>query len=179
MARLPCLDSTFSPIQPAPHLSSGCPWDMGHPVGSCPARGTGRLCHFVLHVGQVKYFATHAEPGPASLFPSPCFSPVLKAPSCLWLQCIVLDLVLKNGTLHPASQIPHDDKCSLACLKKQQNPANVKDLFSSCLQLSTNNTEISGVSETCLLYHPRPPGASAGRDPHEISLPNRFFCFLF
>lgn len=88
-------------------------------------------------------------------------------------------LVLKNGTLHPASQIPRDEKCSLACLKKQQNVANVKDLFSSCSQLSTNNTETLSVSKTCLLYRLCPPGASAGRDPHEISLLIDFFTFCF
>ena len=62
-------------------------------------------------------------------------------------------------------------------LKKQQEVGSLEWLVSSCLQLSTNTTEISSVSKTCLFYHLHPLSVSGGRKPHEISLPNRFFFF--
>lgn len=159
-ASLPCLDSTLL----SQHLTSvqGAPRRRRVLWSGCPDRGTCRLCHLVLNAGQVKCIATKAKPGPASPLPafllrSQCHGAHGSTALCLALSC-------ETGPWTQIPKLPTMRNVHLF-LKKQQKVANVECVVSSCLQLSTNNIEKSSVSETCLLYHLRPPGVSEGRPP--------------
>lgn len=144
----------------------------------CPDSSTGRLCHFVLNAGQVKCLATKAKPGSASPFLLPAFLLCSQCHGASGSTALCCALSWKKGPWTQLSKLIMIRNVHLF-LKKQQKVANVECIVSFCLQLSRNTIETSTVPATCLLYHLHPPGASGGRQPHEISLPNRFFLFCF